>query len=67
MSVSKIVGVVVALLVFSALAGTVLTNLEAINVSGFAIVSDMPALVALFFMLGAGVILVGKELGIIKI
>lgn len=66
-SINKIIGVTVALLVFSALAGTVLTNIASINVSAFPLLSDMPSLIALFFMLGAGVILVGRELGIVKL
>ena len=67
MSVSKIIGVVVTLLVFSALVGTVLTNVAAINVSAFPILADMPALIALFFVLGVGVIMVGKQIGIVKL
>lgn len=65
MPTKRIIGVVIALLVFSALAGTVVTNLAGVNVSGFAILSDMPGLVAMLFFLGAGVIIVAKETGLI--
>lgn len=67
--VSKIIGVTVALIVLTAMAPTVVANIVILNTSlaGWSMVSGLSQIILLFFVLGAGVILVGKELGIIKL
>jgi len=64
---SKIIAVVIALFIFSALASTVVQNLLSVNTTGGTYLADIPELMALLFLLGAGVILVGKHLGIVKL
>lgn len=63
----KIIAIVIALFVFSALASTVVQNLLAVNTTGGTYLTDIPELMGLIFLLGVGVILVAKELGILHI
>lgn len=61
----KIFGVAIALFMFSALAGTVLANLGAINLTGWTGLSTIVTLIGTVFFVGVGVYLVAKEVGIV--
>ena len=64
MATGQIVGVSLGLLVFSALASPTIQNLGSVNVTGFAILDGIIDIVALFFVLGVGVLLTLKAVGV---
>lgn len=68
-NVGKIISITVAIIVLSALAPTVVANLLVLNTSlaSWSMVSGMAQIILLFFVLGVGVILIGRELGIVKL
>lgn len=64
MATGQIVGVSLGLLVFSALASPTIQNLGTVNITGFAILDGIIDIVALFFVLGVGVLLTLKAVGV---
>lgn len=63
---TKMVSVVIGLLVFSALIGTVVANMSGINLTAYPEAEALIPIVILMVVLGGGVFYVLKEFGIVK-